>query len=78
MQTLVRIRRQKFISKISWDKFLGIAEKVKYKAGQHFVLDQVAARAIKKGKIVTYIVGSLGSIDNILKGKKFIGTVVKG
>jgi len=69
-------KNAKFISKISWDKFAKMAGGVEFKAGQHFVLDQSAAKTIKKKKIVTYIVGSLGAIDNILKGKKFMGTVV--
>jgi len=71
-------KNAKFISKTSWDDFLKIAMKVKYEAGQHFVLDQIAAREIKKKKILTYIVGSLEAIDGILKGKKFVGTVVGG
>jgi len=71
-------KKAKFISKISWEKFEGIAAKVKYKAGQHFVLDQVAAKTIWEKKIPTYIVGSLKAIDGILKGKKFDGTVVSG
>ena len=69
-------KKAKFISKISWDDFLKKANEVEFKAGQHFVLDQTAARVIKKKKIVTYIVGSLGAIDGILKGKKFVGTRV--
>jgi uridylate kinase len=71
-------KKAKFISKISWSDFLKKANEVEFKAGQHFVLDQSAARLIKKKKIVTYIVGSLSTIDNILKGKKFVGTVIGG
>jgi len=68
--------KAKFISKISWDDFLKMTKKLDYEAGQHFVLDQVAAEEIKKKKIKTYIVGSLTAIDNILKNKKFMGTVI--
>ncbi|NPE26829.1 hypothetical protein HNV12_02390 [Methanococcoides sp. SA1] len=69
----------KFIGKISWKKFLGIARKIKYSAGQHFVLDLVAAREIFESKIDCYIVGSLKSMDGVLKGnKKIIGTVISG
>lgn len=67
----------KFISKISWNDFAKLAKDVKYEAGQHFVLDQVAAKEIKKNKTLTYIVGSLTAIDKILNGKKFMGTVVE-
>lgn len=72
-------KRAKFISKISWKNFLEIVSKIKYEAGQHFVLDQVAAKIISKKKIKTYIVGSLLPINNILKGNKRIqGTVIFG
>lgn len=71
-------KKAKFIAKISWEKFIEIAKKIKYKAGQHFVLDQIAAKTIQKKKITTYIVGSLGAIDKILTGKKFVGTVIRG
>ncbi len=69
-------KKAKFISSISWEKFYGIASKVKFEAGQHFVLDGAAARVIRDKKVVTYIVGSLKSIDDILKVKGFVGTVV--
>ena len=71
-------KKARFIGKISWKKFYDIARKIKFEAGQHFVLDAAAAKVIKDKKIVTYIVGSLGAIDNILKGKKFVGTRVGG
>ena len=71
-------KNAKFIAKISWEKFMKIAEKIKYEAGQHFVLDKVAAKTIKNKKIVTYIVGSLVAIDKILKDRKFVGTVISG
>ncbi|MCK4649686.1 hypothetical protein KAT36_00490 [Candidatus Pacearchaeota archaeon] len=71
-------KRAKFISKISWKDFLKVARKVKYEAGQHFVLDLVAAREIAKKRVVTYIVGSLKAMDGILKGKRFIGTMIEG
>ncbi len=71
-------KKAKFIRKIEWDEFITIVDKIKYKAGQHFVLDQTAAKIIKKDKIPTYIVGSLTAIDNILKNKKFAGTLISG
>ena len=63
----------KFISKISWKDFLKIARKISFEAGQHFVLDRIA-----KDKTVTYIVGSLGAMDSVLKGKRFVGTLISG
>jgi uridylate kinase len=70
-------KKAKFISKISWNDFYKMASRIKFSAGQHFVLDQTAAKEIKDKKITTYIVGSLKAIDDILKRKKFVGTVIK-
>ncbi len=48
-----------------------------FKPGQHFVLDQTAARIILKSKIATYILGKdLTQLDNLLNHKKFKGTVI--
>ncbi len=70
-------KNAKFISKISFNDFLKRANKIKYKAGQHFVLDQVAARLIKKCKIKTFIVGKdLRNLKKVLNGKEFYGTII--
>ncbi len=72
-------KKAKFISKMSWKNFEKITSKIKFEAGQHFVLDQTAAKTILKEKVPAYIVGSLGSIDKILKGEKnFGGTLIEG
>ena len=64
-----------------------IVRKVKFEAGQHFVLDLIAAREIAKYKVVSYIVGSLGDVDRVLSSKdgpagperkRFGGTVISG
>lgn len=68
----------KLIPNISWKDFKNKALKIKFHAGQHFVLDQNAAILIKKYKIKTYIIGSIISLENILKHKKFIGTTIEG
>ncbi len=69
----------KFIPKISWKDFQKIALKINYKPGQHFVLDQEASKIIKKHKIVTYILGpDLKNFDNLLRGKSFVGTTIRG
>ena len=69
----------KFIKKITWKDFEEITKKMKFKAGQHFILDQSAAKVILREKIPTYIVGSLDAIDKILKGEKnFGGTLISG
>ena len=72
-------KRAKFIGRISWKDFLKITRKIKFEAGQHFVLDQVAAREIAENKTVTYIVGSLSAMDGVLSEKKrIVGTVIGG
>jgi len=53
------------------------ANSVKYKPGQHFVIDQTASEIILKDKIKTYIVGgNIKNLINLVSGKKFIGTEV--
>lgn len=68
----------KFIPEISWQEFYKKANKIKYKPGQHFVLDQEASRIIMKHRIKTYIVGrELKNLENVLRGKRFKGTMIK-
>src|SRR3989344_4203042 len=61
------------IRKISWKDFQKIASKIRFSAGQHFVLDQKAAKIIKKHKISTYIISGkdLKQLKNILQNKPF-------
>jgi len=71
-------KNAKFISKISWIEFDKMANKIKFKPGQHFVLDQTASKIILKNKIKTYILGkNLKNLDNLLDNKKFKGTIIK-
>ena len=68
----------KFIPRISWLNFDKMIGKLKFKPGQHFVLDQTASKMILKNRIQTYIFGSdLKELDNLLKKKKFIGTIIE-
>lgn len=71
-------KNAKVIKRITWKKFDGIAKKIKFEAGQHFVLDQTASKIILKNEIPTYIVGSLTAVDKILRGKDFEGTLISG
>jgi uridylate kinase len=69
--------KAKFIPKISWKDFEKMALSIKFKAGQHFVLDQEAAVLIRKHKITTYIIGkSVRNLSSLLSGKKFEGTTI--
>lgn len=72
-------KKAKFIPKISWYDFEKRANSMKFHPGQHFVLDQSAAKIIKEQKITTYIIGdNISQLDNFLNGKKFIGTEISG
>lgn len=72
-------KKAKFIPYTSWKDFEKRALDIKFRPGQHFVLDQKAASQIKKNKIKTYIIGkNLKNLDNILNNKKFTGTLIEG
>lgn len=71
-------REAKFIDRISWKEFNSMANKIKFSAGQHFVLDQSAAEEIMKHKISTYIVGNVRDFEKVISNKPFIGTTIKG
>jgi uridylate kinase len=67
----------KLIPKISWENFNRLVDKIKFKPGQHFVLDQSAAKIIMKNRITTYILGKeMNEFNNLLKNKKFKGTTI--
>jgi uridylate kinase len=53
-----------------------MAQKIKFKPGQHFVIDQHASKLIKENKITSYIISETKELNNILKGKNFIGTIL--
>ena len=73
-----KFRSAKFIPEISHKNFLKQAKKIEFKPGQHFVLDQKAAKIIKKHKIKTYIIGNdAQQLHNLLNNKHFIGTRIE-
>ncbi len=66
----------KFIPSISFQDLQKMIPKT-YKPGQHFVIDQTAAKLILKNKIKTYILGKdLTQLDNLLNKRRFKGTVI--
>ena len=70
-----KFKTVRFIPEISWKKFYEISKKIKFQPGQHFVLDQTAAKIILENKIKTYILGKdLRNLDNVLNNKEFKGT----
>jgi len=73
-----KYRNAVFISEITHKNFYKITKKIKYKPGQHFVLDQKAAKIIKKYNITTYLLGQeMKNLDNLLNGRHFVGTVIR-
>jgi len=72
-----KFRSAKFIPVISHQDFLKQAKTIAFKPGQHFVLDQKAAKIIKKYDITTYIIGpEIKNLDKVLNNKHFIGTLI--
>ena len=72
-----KYKNARFIPEITHDHFLMEAKKIEFKPGQHFVLDQTAAKIIKNDMIKTIIIGpNVKNLDNLLNGKHFVGTVV--
>ncbi len=71
-----KFKNAKFISEIGFKDFLKRANKIKFKAGQHFVLDQSGARIITKHKIKTVILKGVKNLENCIKNKKFSGTII--
>ena len=69
-----KFKSAKFIPEISHKDFLKMAHKITFKPGQHFVLDQSAAKIIKKHNIKTYIIGDNKNLNNLLNNRHFVGT----
>ena len=75
----LKYRNVRLISDIGWKEFDKMASKIAFSPGQHFVLDQKAAKIIKNNKIKTYIIGqNLKNLESVLEGKNFIGTLIYG
>jgi len=74
-----KFKNAKFIPKITWSKFNKMVNQLSYKPGQHFILDQSASKIILKNKIKTHIIGqNMNQLKNLLKNKKFKGTIIEG
>lgn len=72
-----KFRNAKLIKKISFNQFYDKAKKIKYRAGQHFVLDQSASKIIKDKKIKTLIVNKdIKNLEMAINKKNFIGTII--
>ena len=72
-----KFKDAKFIPEISWQNFHKMANKIEFKPGQHFILDQTAAKGIMAYRIKTYILGKdMTQLDNLLNNEKFKGTTI--
>ncbi|MAF50705.1 MAG: UMP kinase [Nanoarchaeota archaeon] len=71
-----KYKTAKFIPEISFKDFSKIVNKLKFKPGQNFVLDQSAAKVISKEKIKTYITKNIEDLSKIIKKEKFTGTLI--
>jgi uridylate kinase len=67
----------RFIPRISINDFWKIVSKIKFKAGQHFVLDQRAAQVLKKEQVKTVIIKGLKNLEHVILGKPFKGTIIE-
>ena len=74
-----KFKNAKLVKKIDYSSFLNIVKKIKYEAGQHFVLDQSAAKIISKDKVCTVIINgkNLDNIFKFLSNKAYIGTLIE-
>lgn len=71
-----KFKTAKFIKSISHKDFNEIVQKIKYQAGQHFVLDQIASKIIKQHKIPTIILKGNSNLDKVLSNKNYQGTLI--
>lgn len=74
----LKYKNAKFVSLISWEDFDKMAQKIKFKPGQNFVLDQTASKIIKSNRIPTYLLKEPEEILNVVSGKKYKGSLIEG
>jgi len=72
-----KFKNASFIPEISSKDFNNIVKKTRYKPGQHFVLDQSAAKMINKYNITSYMIGpDMKNLDDLLNNRHFTGTII--
>ena len=66
----------KFLPELGWKQFFDIIGH-KVVPGGHYVFDPIAGKVCKKNKIKVIVMKKdLKNLENFLKGKKFIGTII--
>ena len=69
----------KFIPKMTFNQLYNLLSKVRFKPGQHTILDFESAKILKKNNIKTYVIGpNLKNLKKLLNKKKFTGTIISG
>lgn len=71
-----KLKGAEFIPWISHDQLYERARKMGYRPGQHFVIDQKAAKVAYEHKVPMVILKGLANLEKCLKGKHFTGTIV--
>lgn len=73
-----KYKEAKPIKKLSWDQLIKIVDK-EWKPGLQAPFDPVAAQLAKKAglKVIICDGRNLQNLDNIIKGKEFIGTIIE-
>ena len=72
-----KFKNARFIPEISHNNFLKMFKNFKFHPGQNFVLDNTAAKIIKKYNIRAFILGpDTKNLDNLLNGKHFVGSII--
>jgi len=73
----LKYKNVKFIPYLNAREFYNKMRKIKYKPGQHLLLDQHAASIIYHEKVKTIIIGkNLKNFENYLRGKNFKGSII--
>jgi uridylate kinase len=67
------------LDKLTPDELIEIVSKSAAQAGPHIVIDPLAARIIKRAKIITYVLDGrdLTALENAISGKTFNGTIIE-
>ena len=71
-----KFKDAKLISHISYRAFKEMIKNHHEKPGQHFVLDQHAAKICLQEHILTVILTGTKNLDKVLEGKNFQGTII--
>ena len=73
-----KYKNAKLISYVDYKSFNDIIKKIKYEAGQHFILDQASAVIITRSKTETAILNGkdFNNLQRFFDKKEFIGTII--